>query len=422
VNVNSCTNTAVASITVNPLPVLTASASANVICNGESVTLSGFGAATYTWSGNVTNGVAFTPSVTSGYTLNGTSAAGCSSATSAVVSVTVLSLPAVNAGISNSVICAGDSVKVNANGAVTYTWTSGLSNNTFFTPLANSSYTVTGTGGNGCKNFAVTEVTVNSLPDLKITPSESLACAGETITLTASGAATYTWSNMTNGSSIVINPGAPSSYTVVATSSEGCRGKAVHSQSVLPCLANILANANVSNVTCFGKNDGSISIGTSVTYTNNSIRYLWNSDELCPSKNCAAVNRLKAGTYSVTVLVTYTINANNVRTDTVAVPSIIIRDEKGPCNITVFSGVSPNGDGVNDVFAIENIDQYPENHVTIFNRWGAEVGNIRGYDNISKAWPSAGDLGKTSSSTYYYVIDLGDGSPLIKGWIELIRN
>lgn len=84
---NSCTNSASGNVTVNPLPSVTANSTASVVCIGNSVTLNGGGASTYTWTGGVTDNVAFTPTVTDTYTVTGTDANGCSN--TAAVTVTV---------------------------------------------------------------------------------------------------------------------------------------------------------------------------------------------------------------------------------------------------------------------------------------------------------------------------------------------
>jgi Secretion system C-terminal sorting domain len=60
-------------------PTVTAVATADTVCLGDPVTLTGGGAVTYSWSNNVTNGVAFNPTTTQTYTVTGTDSAGCSS-------------------------------------------------------------------------------------------------------------------------------------------------------------------------------------------------------------------------------------------------------------------------------------------------------------------------------------------------------
>jgi gliding motility-associated-like protein len=71
---------------------------------------------------------------------------------------------------------------------------------------------------------------------------------------------------------------------------------------------------------------------------------------------------------------------------------------------------------------IENIELYPKNKISIYNRWGTKVYEVQGYDNKNKNWPSTTQLDFLESTTYFYIIDLGDGSAIKKGWIELIKN
>ncbi|WP_299106785.1 gliding motility-associated C-terminal domain-containing protein [uncultured Tenacibaculum sp.] len=96
--------------------------------------------------------------------------------------------------------------------------------------------------------------------------------------------------------------------------------------------------------------------------------------------------------------------------------------------LTVFNEFSPNQDGVNDFFKIECIENYPNNTVEIFNRWGNTVYKVGEYNNqnISFKGVSEGRVNinaneELPTGTYFYVIDLGDGSSLIKGWLYLNR-
>jgi len=77
----------------------------------------------------------------------------------------------------------------------------------------------------------------------------------------------------------------------------------------------------------------------------------------------------------------------------------------------VYNGISANGDGLNDIFYIKGIEDFPNNVVRIFNRWGVEVYKESGYDNQTKYWDgtSSGSLyGKQKiapEGTYYYIIE-----------------
>jgi hypothetical protein len=75
----TCTVTATktATVTVNQLPVINIVASPTFICNGNPITLTAYGASTYTWSNGITNGVAFTPTIVATYTVTGTDVNNC---------------------------------------------------------------------------------------------------------------------------------------------------------------------------------------------------------------------------------------------------------------------------------------------------------------------------------------------------------
>lgn len=138
---NGCANTASKSITVNPLPNVIANASADPICAGSSTTLYGSGATTYTWSGGVTNNVAFTPSATATYTVTGIDANNCSNTASKTI--TVNPLPNITVSIN------GWTISSNETGPALYQWINCSSNqaiggaiNKTYTASANGSYAV----------------------------------------------------------------------------------------------------------------------------------------------------------------------------------------------------------------------------------------------------------------------------------------
>lgn len=84
----------------------------------------------------------------------------------------------------------------------------------------------------------------------------------------------------------------------------------------------------------------------------------------------------------------------------------------------VFNQFSPNGDGLNDRLFINCIDQYPQNTLEIFDRYGSSVFSASPYRN---EWFGEGDGGALPQGTYFYIFDLGDGTPVRKGWIQIIR-
>lgn len=238
-----CTDIQYANVNVNPLPTVGAGIDQDV-CAGGSVTLSGTGAASYSWNNGVTNGVAFVPASTLTYTVTGTDVNGCQNTDQVVV--TVDALPTVSAG-SDQAVCTGGSVTLNGSGAVSYTWNNGVTDGAAFTPVSTLTYTVTGTDGNGCQNTDQAIVTVNSLPSVSAGPNQAV-CIGGNVTLSGSGASTYTWDNgVTNGSPF--SPASTLTYTVTGTDGNGCQNtdQAIVTVNPLPTVG-----AGVDQAVCAG--------------------------------------------------------------------------------------------------------------------------------------------------------------------------
>lgn len=88
--------------------------------------------------------------------------------------------------------------------------------------------------------------------------------------------------------------------------------------------------------------------------------------------------------------------------------------------IEVFNAVSAGNDGKNDFMTIQNIEFYPDNHVTIHNRWGDLVFDVIGYDNDQNSFKGISkNGGELPAGTYFYTIDLGNGSDKQTGYLVL---
>ncbi len=209
-------------VTVNPLPsapTITPSG-ATTFCDGGSVTLTSSAATSYLWSNSETTQAII---VTSGglYSVTITDVNGCT-ATSNPELVSVNSLP--NSAITPSgttTFCVGGSVTLTASPAGTYLWSNSETTQQIVVSTSGS-YTVTVTDGNGCSSASAAEpVTVNPLPNTTITPSGATAfCDGGSVTLTASPAGTYLWSNSETTQQIIVT--ASGNYVVTVTDANGC--------------------------------------------------------------------------------------------------------------------------------------------------------------------------------------------------------
>ncbi|SNT10090.1 gliding motility-associated C-terminal domain-containing protein, partial [Ekhidna lutea] len=89
---------------------------------------------------------------------------------------------------------------------------------------------------------------------------------------------------------------------------------------------------------------------------------------------------------------------------------MIIRVDDIP--FTIYQTVSPNGDGMNDYWHIEGIDFYPNNTVSLFDRYNNLVFEINGYNNEDKVWTGNSNTGANNTlpeGTYFYRINAGEG-------------
>ena len=219
---NGITRTRIARILTCSTPTVSANSSSPSLCIGESVTLSGSGASTYTWQpGNLTGSPSVSPNTTTIYTVTGTSSGGCTN--TATYLITVNTLPSVGINSSASSICDGLSATLEGAGANTYTWQPGnLSGSPVVSPTSNTTYTVIGTDANGCTNTATYSLTVNALPNVSINSSASTICTGASATLSGTGASTYTWQPGNLSGNPVVSPTSNTTYTVVGTDANGC--------------------------------------------------------------------------------------------------------------------------------------------------------------------------------------------------------
>ena len=161
---------------MDTLPTVTANANATTVCAGTSVTLTGGGATTYTWSGGVTNGVSFVPTATTTYTVTGTNAAGCTN--TATKTITVNALPILIISASKKLYCEKDASGILTGNPVGGVWSGiGVSGNTFNPTVAGlgSFYAVyTFTATNGCTNKDSLLMTVSTCLGIAETTTANL--------------------------------------------------------------------------------------------------------------------------------------------------------------------------------------------------------------------------------------------------------
>lgn len=268
-------------ITVLPLPTITISGT-TTICAGNSTTLTATGGGTYAWStGAATAAITVSPGTTTTYSLTVTNG-GCPKDTT--VKVTVTPLPTVTLSGNNS-LCPGDSTTLTATGGGTYAWSNGSTKSSITVkPVTTTTYTLGVTNGGCTKDTSIT-VTVASKPTASIS-NDTTICAGATLTLTASGGTSYSWSNGATTSSITVTPGTNITYTV-SVSNGGCPADTAVTVTVNPVPTVTLSG---TNVICSGKS-------TTITATGGGT-YSWSNGATTSS---ITVTPGTSTTYSVSV-------------------------------------------------------------------------------------------------------------------------
>lgn len=224
----ACQASSVETVTVYNAPTVVASNDVT-ICDTDVATISASGADTYTWDNSLGAGASHqvTPSTTITYMVTGEdNATGCLNFDD--VTVTVNALPNVLALASDTDICDGEAVTLDAVGAVSYDWDNnlGAGNTHTVTPSTTTTYEVVGQGANGCENTSEITITVNATPALTIT-ADSEICEGENITISAAGADGYTWDNGLNPvAAHIVSPATTTTYNVTGENANGCQDQA----------------------------------------------------------------------------------------------------------------------------------------------------------------------------------------------------
>lgn len=213
----------------------------------------------------------------------------------------------------------------------------------------------------------------------------------------------YLWSTG-DSAAIVVNL-IPGEYRVTVTDSLGCLRL---DTAVVGAGNGFEISDSVANASCRGIADGAIFI--TVTGGTPPYSYLWNNGVTASSN----IN-IRAGEYFLTV----TDADNCIDTDSVIVALDSSRLDE--CvEIVIYDVFSPNGDGVNDLWMVDGLEDYAENELEIYNRWGSRIYHANPYEN---EWDGRSENGEfLPAATYYYILKLNDADKTIySGTVTLIR-
>lgn len=393
-----CINTKTLSVSTFSLPVVSVTPASTTICSGKSVVLSASGANSYTWtaSGAMSNTITVSPAVSTTYSVLGKASNGCTK--SAFSSVNVIAQPVVSINSPSTNVCFGYTMAVTANGASNYSWSNGATTNSIIIqPFSATVYNVIGNNGM-CSDTAFLSINVLPPPTISSSASTTLACVGQSIYLNATGNSFfYYWlPDSLSGPSQTVQILTPTTYTVYGQGPNGC---IFFSTSFVDVKAgNAVIPVSTPSAVCIGDSAILSVIGGYVP--------LWNNN---PVPNTEIVTPLVSSSYTISAM-----DLNGCISDIV-----FNVDINSDCDVIIYNGFTPNGDGINDFFTIDNIDKFPNNKVLIYNRWGNKIFSTSGYNNLNNNWDGKLNGKVVTSGTYFYIIIDNSEKLLKKGWIEL---
>jgi len=410
----------------------------------------------------LTNGSIYYASLTDAIT-------GCESATRLAVSVT-LSNPATPTTTNGTqTFCLVDAptiadLQVNESNIVWYALASGGSQLTTTTALVNGTtyYAALVDAATGCEStirLAIMAV-FNGSGQAVILGGGNEACVFEQVTYTTdAGMNNYLWS-VTNGS--IVSGGQSTDNTVTiswlaigpgnvsVSYSNSCSGNsnASFDLNVRTC-SDITISKEVDNPTpniddnvTFTITVNNVGSGqflnvvvnenlptgygfvsaTTTTGTYSNVSGIWNIPVLAPNTSAVltiTAQVLSAGNYLniVSINISTPIDSNGSNNEAEA--------EVTPICLVVYNEFSPNNDGANDTFIIDCIENYPNNKLSVYNRYGSLVYDRKAYNND---WDGTANVSgainreeKLPTGTYYYILDIGDNATIKTGWLAITR-
>lgn len=328
------------------------------------------------------------------------------------ITIRVNALPVANAS-NNGPGCEGQPLTLSAGNGDTYQWTGPgnyISNNAMPVLLnilqANAgTYYIKVTTTAGCVNRDSTIVIINAAP-VADAGADVRICEGASTRLQGSGGQTYNWLPATglSASNIASPQAAPADSTLyILTVSNGtCTDR----DSVLVAvLKKPRANAGP---------DLQIFQGSSVklqgSFGGSRVVYFWT-----PGYNIlSSASDINAEVAPLTDTI-YTLHVQSQDGCGTATDDVFVRVLM---KIKIPNVFSPNGDGINDDWQIDELASFPESDITIFDRYGRQVFNTKGYN---KPWDGKLNSKPLPVGVYYYILDLKNGLKKMGGAVTILR-
>ena len=415
---NGCDSSVSVNLTVHSLPVLFCPDT--LICIGDTAELLPLGAEYYNWLpmiGNVdANGVLICfPSNNTTLQLNGIDSNFCES--SIDVNVLIQELPNIQIITSSFEICIGDTVQLTATGGSNYLWISPvfIENNLqqqTLEPDSSISIYLSGFDDLGCENNDSISIVVYELPNLLVTPSQSI-CLGESAVISVSGAQSYNWSPLGIGNEYEFSPNESVDIWITGTDANACNDSIQTSVIVYPnpdaglTASPLLTTSDIPHITFQNTSSGANSY---ILNTGDGSFYDFFSGQIDHSYPYTE------GNYLVHLYVENEFGCTD--------SAQVLIQIKGEEIYYVPNTFTPDGDEHNNTFHPVFTSGYDPNQfeMIIYNRWGEELFNG---SNSHEYWDGTYNGNNCPEGTYVwkinYVVPETNESKMISGHLNLIR-
>jgi gliding motility-associated-like protein len=238
----------------------------------------------------------------------------------------------------------------------------------------------------------------------KVAPVPSI-CAGNSVTLSGSGGIIYSWSPATGLSATEIATPVATPLVTTKYKLTVYNGNCTDTASVT-IIVTPKPNIDAGEDKIILKGD-KVKLAGKVTGSN--VQYSWSP--ITYLDDPAILNP----TVTPTENITYTLTATSSDGCFIETDKVTVRVYE---KVVVPNTFTPNGDGMNDTWDIAAISGYPGSVITVYNREGLPVFKSTDY---TKAWDGTVKGKLMPFGTYYYVIDLKNGTKPISGWVAIVK-
>ncbi|NBC24562.1 MAG: T9SS type B sorting domain-containing protein, partial [Bacteroidetes bacterium] len=305
----------------------------------------------------------------------------------------------------------------NGTASYQYNWSNGSTDQDIIN-VESGIYFVDITDANGCMATDTFEVDTENILEVEATISD-LNCFGDSTGMImlslqeGQEPVDYSWSgpNEYNNTGEMISGLEAGEYSLNAMDANGCTLQETYTvnQPAELVIEELMADiySNGFNLSGFQSGDGTI-FEPEVDGGTSPYSFAWTADNGYASQEMSNLLNLDAGIYTLIV------TDANLCMDTAAI------ELTEPIPLEIPNGISPNFDGFNDNFIVRGLSEFPQNKLTVLNRWGNIVYEEENYRN-SDPWSGTNNGGdELPEGTYFVIVEL-NGEDNLKGYLELRR-